>query len=339
MAAVLPVYAPRALLRAHGILPVEVWGPPGVPSAGGASHLQPYVCSIVRNALSFFMGGGLDAVDIVLVPHACDSLQGLGSILLDFVKPKQPVLPFYLPRSSGEGAARFLVEELKRLQAHLEEISGRSSTPEEMTNWVVAEEETDALVSELYGARRHLSLSNTEFYRIVRAREYLPCEGFAPLARWALDLRQASPAAGVPLLISGVVPEPMRLMQALDERGAQVVADDLLCGARRVCPPGRSRLPLERIAEGWRAGPPDSTRGSSVAKRREDLLRRVEMSGARGVVFYIVKFCEPELFYLPHLRSALQEKGIPSVVLEVDLNDELSQQMLTRLDALLEMIA
>jgi len=63
------------------------------------------------------------------------------------------------------------------------------------------------------------------------------------------------------------------------------------------------------------------------------------MSGARGVVFYIVKFCEPELFYLPHLRSALQEKGIPSVVLEVDLNDELSQQMLTRLDALLEMIA
>jgi benzoyl-CoA reductase/2-hydroxyglutaryl-CoA dehydratase subunit BcrC/BadD/HgdB len=107
IAAVLPVFAPRALLRAFGFLPVEVWGPPGIPIAGGGSHLQPYVCSIVRNTLSFLLSGGLDATDLVLVPHACDSLQGLGSILLDFVKPRQPVLTA-LPSAQQRRAGRRL---------------------------------------------------------------------------------------------------------------------------------------------------------------------------------------------------------------------------------------
>jgi benzoyl-CoA reductase/2-hydroxyglutaryl-CoA dehydratase subunit BcrC/BadD/HgdB len=64
----------------------------------------------------------------------------------------------------------------------------------------------------------------------------------------------------------------------------------------------------------------------------------VEGSGARGVVFYVVKFCEPELFDLPDLRRELQEAGVPSMTVEVDLNDPLSQQIRTRLEAFLEMI-
>ncbi len=52
VAAVLPIHYPRALLRAFDILPVEVWGPPPVDATRGSAHLQPYVCSIVRNALA-----------------------------------------------------------------------------------------------------------------------------------------------------------------------------------------------------------------------------------------------------------------------------------------------
>jgi benzoyl-CoA reductase/2-hydroxyglutaryl-CoA dehydratase subunit BcrC/BadD/HgdB len=338
IAAVLPVYAPRALLRAYGFLPVEVWGPPGIPLAGGASHLQPYVCSIVRNALSFLLSGGLDATDIVLVPHACDSLQGLGSILLDFVKPRQPVLTLYLPRHGGGSAGTYLAAELQRLAGELQAISGRAPGPSELLAHVTAEEEADGLLAQLHSARRALPLGNVDFFRLTRSREYLPLEPFMRSARQALALHQESPFGGKALLISGVVPEPMQLLQALDERGARIVTDDLLCGLRRLCPPGRSRDPFVRLAESWQSGPPDSTRGSSLEARREYLLRLVETSGAQAVVFHLVKFCEPELFYMPSLRKALLERGIPSVVIEVDLNDELSQQSITRLDALLEMI-
>ncbi len=338
VAAVLPVYAPRALLRAYGFLPVEVWGPPGVAASDGASHLQPYVCSIVRNALSFLLSGGLDSTDLILVPHACDSLQGLGSILLDFVGPRQPVVPLYFPRSQGAGASRFLVAELRGLDAQLRKISSRAPTSDEILQFVVEEEFADRLLLELHAHRRNLPLTNADFYRLVRAREYLPREEFETAAGWALANRRPEPATGKKLLFSGVVPEPVSLMSALDERHVLVVGDDTLCGCRRLCPPGQSQDPFERLAQSWLGGPPDSTRGSSMGERADFLMRQVESSGAGAVVFYLVKFCEPELFYLPTLRKALQRKGLPSVVLEVDLNDALSQQMLTRLDALLEMI-
>src|SRR5512141_669326 len=56
IAAVLPIHSPRALLRAYGYHPVEVWGPPGVDVSTGASHFQAYTCSIVRNGISFVLG-------------------------------------------------------------------------------------------------------------------------------------------------------------------------------------------------------------------------------------------------------------------------------------------
>jgi len=125
IAAVFPIHYPRSLLRAFGFLPVEVWGPPGVDTSSGATHLQAYVCSIVHSALSFLLSGGLDVADLLVVPHACDSLQGLGSILTDLIPCRQPVIPIYLPRGRRESDLDFLsikVEEQqpgKRFQINL----------------------------------------------------------------------------------------------------------------------------------------------------------------------------------------------------------------------------
>ncbi|UCF61317.1 MAG: 2-hydroxyacyl-CoA dehydratase, partial [Anaerolineaceae bacterium] len=110
IAAVLPIHYPRALLRAFNILPMEVWGPPRVDVSYGSAHIQPYVCSIVRNALSFILTGGLDVADLIMIPHACDSLQGLGSILLDFLPPKQPTMPLYIPRGDSRRGETFLAD-------------------------------------------------------------------------------------------------------------------------------------------------------------------------------------------------------------------------------------
>ncbi|MCP4623302.1 MAG: 2-hydroxyacyl-CoA dehydratase, partial [bacterium] len=95
IAAVFPVHYPRALLRAYGILPVEMWGPPGVDLTLGDAHLQSYTCGIARHGLSFLLGGGHDKVDMVLAPHCCDTLQGLSSILRDFVAPRKPTFMLY----------------------------------------------------------------------------------------------------------------------------------------------------------------------------------------------------------------------------------------------------
>lgn len=338
IAAVLPIHYPRALLRAFGLLPVEVWGPPQVNAAYSAAHLQPYVCSIVGNALSFLYSGGLDVADVIVVPHACDSLQGLGSVLLDFVRPRQPVFPFYLPRGRRESDLQFLADECRALYRGLAEVTGRSPSDDDLMESIRREEIADHLLAELHRQRPTLPLSNRPFYHLVRAREYLPAEAFAELARAALDLPAADPGDGVPILLSGIVPEPMALLDALTEMNAVVVADDLACCGRRLYPAGSTDDPFRRMAERILNGPPDCTRGSPIAERLQHLIGLARRTGARGVVFYDVKFCEPELFDLPLLRKGLQEAGLPSVTIEVDLNEPLSHQTLTRIEAFLEMV-
>ncbi|MBI4787460.1 MAG: 2-hydroxyacyl-CoA dehydratase [Chloroflexi bacterium] len=338
VAAVFPIHYPRALFYAFDILPIEVWGPPKMDPNLGAAHLQPYICSIVRNALAFQLSGGLDSADILVVPHACDSLQGLGSILIDFIHPKQPVLTIYLPRGNRESGLEFLADEFRALYRQLAEITGCQPSDAELMASIRADERADQLLAQLHRQRRTLPLAQLELYRLIRSREFLPVEDFCKLAESTL-MTAASANGGIPIIHSGYVPEPMEMLRALSESGGLVVADDLACCGRRVYPPGTSDDPFVRMAERILNAPPDSTRGSPIQDRLEHLLRMANDSGAKGIVFYNVKFCEPELFYLPTLRKGLESAGVPSLVVETDVSDPLTHQVVTRLEAFLEMIA
>jgi len=339
IAAVFPIHYPRELFRAFGLLPVEVWGPPGVDQALGAAHLQPYVCSIVQNALSFQQSGGLEVAEVLVVPHACDSLQGLGSVLIDFIKPKQPVLPLYLPRGRRQSDLVFLTAELRAMYEQLESITRRSPSDHELMASILREEQADGLLIALHQQRSELPLSDMNFYRLVRSREYLPAEQFMLLAEevlaWADTDRKEG---GIPILLSGLVPEPMEILNVLNNAGAWVVADDLACCGRRQYPPGESADPFTRMAERLLYSPADSTRGDSIAVRQRHLLKLVLQSGARGVVFYEIKFCEPELFDLPLLRQALASEEVPVTTVEVDLNEPLPERIITRLEAFVELL-
>jgi benzoyl-CoA reductase/2-hydroxyglutaryl-CoA dehydratase subunit BcrC/BadD/HgdB len=338
IAAVLPIHYPRSLFRAFDILPVEVWGPPNVNSNLGSRHLQPYVCSIVRNALSFLQSGGLDVADFLVVPHTCDSLQGLASIMIDFITPHQPVLPIYLPRGMRESDLVFLADEFGCLYKQLAESTGRHPNDDDLMASIVREEAADALLDQLYRQRTHMPLGDLDFYKAIRSREYLPAQQFAEFAQELLATTTTQPSLGTPLLISGIVPEPMELFSVISEIGGRVVADDLACCGRRRYPAGKSEDPFRRMAERIIFAPPDPTRGSSIAARSHHLVNLAESTKAQGVIFYDVKFCEPELFDLPELRSALRQAGFPSLAIEVDISDPLPDQIRNRLESFMEML-
>ncbi len=339
VAAVFPIHYPRALLRAFGILPMEVWGPAGVNTTPGDAHLQAYTCNIIRNGLSFLLSGGLDEVDLILVPHGCDSLQGLGSVLLDFIKPRQQVLTLYLPRGDANDAGRaigFFADEFRSLYKSLSAITGRKPSEPELLSFIAQEEAADQQRSVLFQQRLRLPLTDREFYRVLRSREFLPAEEFVRLAQETLQQKVEASHSGVPIVLSGIVPEPMEVLDAIWRAGGIVVGDDLLCSGRRLYPPGKDEDPFRCMAENILLAPPDSTRGSSVQERIEHLQKLCEDTSARGVLFYNVKFCEPELFYLPQIRKSLSGRGIRSVEMETDLSERLPDQMMTRIEAFLE---
>ncbi len=339
VAAVFPVHHPRALWRAFGVLPVEVWGPPGTDTTLGDGHLQAYTCGIVRGGLSFVLSGQADDADFFVLPHACDSTQGLGSLLLDFVRPGKPILPFYVPRAEGPVAVEYLAREIGRLADKVATIVGSSPTDAELLEAVHVEEAADGRLRALHQARARLPLSGREFYRVVRAREYLPPLAFVELAAEVLASAGDRADGRTPVIVSGMLPEPMELFDTLERVGLTAAGDDFTCTGRRLYHPGTGDDPWSRIAQSMLSGAPDATRGVSVQARIDHLLGLARATGAKAAIFHEVKFCEPEAYYLPQVRKALEAEGIRSIAVEVNPLEPLPDQVVTRLEALAETLA
>jgi benzoyl-CoA reductase/2-hydroxyglutaryl-CoA dehydratase subunit BcrC/BadD/HgdB len=244
--AVLPIHYPKELLTALDLLAVEVWGPPGAPRGDAAGRIQAYVCAVVRNALAFLASGGADAVDAALFPHTCDSIQQLATLAADFGGWGKPTLTFLHPKDHGRPSARrFLAEELRALASRLEEVAGRRLDPERLAAAIRLHREIDAHRAALLDGRATLPLDDRELYALLRRGEWLwPAEHLAELAAARTRLGTGSPPAGVPVLVTGYVPEPMSLFDSLESAGAFVVVDDYAAVGRRLQPRPPARVPV-----------------------------------------------------------------------------------------------
>jgi benzoyl-CoA reductase/2-hydroxyglutaryl-CoA dehydratase subunit BcrC/BadD/HgdB len=130
------------------------------------------------------------------------------------------------------------------------------------------------------------------------------------------------------------------MVSLLDELGVRIGEDDLMnCGRRLLVPPSSAEDPFEAMADSYFAMPPCSTKDSPVEDRLNYLLEKIERSKARGVIFNTVKFCEPELFDIPQLVEGIKRRGLATLVIDSDLNQGLSGQMRTRIEAFVEMIS
>ena len=86
------------------------------------------------------------------------------------------------------------------------------------------------------------------------------------------------------------------------------------------------------------AAPPCPTRATDPDVRLRHLEALLDRSGARGVLVHVVKFCEPELFDVPAIRRTCAARGVPLLYLEGELEASLSGQVVTRLEAFVEMV-
>jgi benzoyl-CoA reductase/2-hydroxyglutaryl-CoA dehydratase subunit BcrC/BadD/HgdB len=198
-----------------------------------------------------------------------------------------------------------------------------------------------SVIRELYALRAKglLDASNFEFYQVIRQGEFLHPDDFIPLLNAFLGASRGQRASETSVILSGVLPNPPEILGLLDELKIRVGDDDLLgCGRRLLVPPSQIRDPFESLAERYFRMPPCTTRNSPIIERLENILTKIEDSNARGAIFCMVKFCEPELFDIPHLIEGLKKKGLPSLVLDSELNQGLSGQLATRIEAFVEMI-
>jgi benzoyl-CoA reductase/2-hydroxyglutaryl-CoA dehydratase subunit BcrC/BadD/HgdB len=340
--AVLPIHYPKEILTALDILAVELWGPPGEPRGPDAGRIQAYVCAVVRNALAFLAAGGADMVDGVLFPHTCDSIQNLASQAPDFGGWGRSVFRFIHPKGGDRPSSRaFIKRELQFLAGELEPFAGKPLDPLTLRLAIELHAKIHRSRAQLLDERARLDMDDTALYTLLRRGEFLwPEDHLAELRQAERSLRDGPVQHGAPVMVTGIVPEPMTIFSALNEAGAWVVADDYAAVGRRVV---REVLevaddPFDTMVELQFAGPPCSTRTIEQLGRVDHLEEVYDRSGASGLIIHMVKFCEPELFDVPLIRRRFEARGVPVLFMESELERDLAGQAVTRLEAFVEML-
>ena len=339
---VLPVLYPRELLTAMDVHAVELWGPPGPPRSTDAGRIQSCVCAVARNAFAFLASGGGTDADAVLFPHTCDSIQALATLTPDFGGWEKPAFRYLHPKGEDRPAARkFVRSELNSLAEGLSRLTGSPLEIPRLQAAISLHSRIDRLRGALLARRPFLSMTDGALYRTLRRGEYLwPGDHLEELEAAAREFREERVQRGVPLMITGYVPEPMSLFDHLESAGAFVAADDYAAVGRRVplspLPDGDD--PFDRLSRMPFLMPPCPTRSADLQSRLEYLASLYRRTGAAGLIVHVPKFCEPESFDAPAILRAFSEMGAPVLLLETGLEKEMPAQAVTRLEAFMELI-
>lgn len=344
---VFPIFNPAPLLTALDVQAVELWGPPGTPRGPEVGRLQAYVCALARNALAFVASGGAREVDGFLYPHTCDSIQGLATQIPDFGGAEQPALRLRLPKGEDRPSARtYLRRELLHLVTGLERITGRILDRDRLVWALDLHARIHRARATLLDRRDRVRLEDRALYELLRRGEFLwPEDHLVELEAEVARMADAPVVSGVGLLLSGIVPEPMGLLDALSEAGAYVAADDFAAVGRRVVRTAGApaaddpRDPVDWLVDWFFDLPPCPTRASRVDGRLAHLEGIATRGKCQGMILQAVQFCEPELADVPGLRRRLAERGLPVLVLDSELEADLSGRAVTRIEAFVEMVA
>jgi bzd-type benzoyl-CoA reductase N subunit len=335
-------YAPEEIIHAAGALPVRITGENRVTSKSGA-HLQSYCCSLARTGLDMALTGDLEFLDGTVFVHTCDTMQRLSDIWrlnAGYAFHGDVVLPV---RFEGDAALEYMREELasfrKRVSDNIGPV-GDSALAESIRLYNRNRE----LLAELYRLRREdpgIIPSDEALWLVASSALIEKSEHNAMLEEALAGLKGSGPESDgkVRLFAAGSVMDQWDFLKMVEEVGGTIVDDDFCTGHRYFDAEVPVDVdPIEGIARRL------TDRGSCPCKylpsgdRANRLLGRIGESGARGAIFFQFKFCDPHSFDYPYIKKALDEEGIPSLHLEIEHDSVSTEQLRTRVEALLETI-
>ncbi|OFW57486.1 MAG: hypothetical protein A2W01_11370 [Candidatus Solincola sediminis] len=335
-------YTPEEILHAAGLTPIRLMGSVRTISHADA-HLQAYCCSLARTDLDMALAGELDYLEGAVFVQTCDTMMRLSDIWrrnTSYPLHADLVLPV---RMGEDTSLPFLEGEVRRLRKTVEDYVGHGVWDDSLEESIHVYNRNRHLLNRLHDLRANKPgiIDALSAMAVATAGFWMKKEEHNQLLHTlleSLEEEQPQSEAKTPLLVSGGICSTPDLFELVAELGADVVEDDLCSGRRYYEDLVETNMsPDEGLARRmWRRNNCPS-KHQTQEDRAARLLKSAGESGAEGVVFYVQSFCEPHLFDIPDLRKRLQDEvGLPSLVLESELQSFSRGQMRTRLQAFIE---
>lgn len=343
-----PMNFPSELVHASGALPVIVQES-RTSITEGRSLLPEFYCSYTRSVADQAAIGELDVFDaFVLVDH-CVQLLGAADVIR-WAKPEKPMHFAQFISSMDDPWSRNQVEDkVSAMRREVEEIVGAPVTAEALSSSITAFNENRRLLRTFFDLRRtgRLRIPASRLQTLVKSSMVMDIEENTALVRRLLegiDPQTPAPDQLVRLHLSGHFCAPPRteLLDLLEECDVVVVNDDLYHGSRYISTDvPEDADPFAALAAWYldrNASAPCATRVQRNVDWQSYLIDSLEESRAEGVVTLMAKFCEPLMLYYPELRKALNDRGIPELLIETEHEGLAAGTIRTRVETFVERI-
>jgi len=348
-----PLYPPLELFHCLGIMPVTLWDiKESIRKVKKSDqHLQAYACSVARRLMEFLLAEGSKELDGLFMYNACDTLRNLPEIITCGLAETGRALPVFkmhvpmVPREQTQ-ARDYLRARIETLIRELEKIYQVTFSPEKFRQSVALYREIRKLCKELEKLVADGRMSYGEFSGIIRQGWSAPPEQQLLALQKILQQKRPSARRDLPgkargrVVVSGILPPPASIIQALEKAGLTVVGNDIASQTRALCyTPDAADDPADYYADFYDNHYPCTTLLYTADRRVTAIKELVLAAGAQGVVFIGEKFCENEFFEFPHLTRIFKEMGVPTLFLEVSIDDdEHAGAYITRIETFAEML-
>ncbi len=335
-------FTPEEFILAAGAHPFRIFGESDSLS-GADAHIQAYGCSMVRGMLEDGLSGKLNFLDGVVFPHACDSIQRLS----DIWRLNIPSLHFdvLLPVKLDTPLAKsYFVKVLERFRKDLEQALNVAISETALKESIVLMNRLRRYLIRLYTLQSEKPgiLSGSDLSAVVKACMVMDKQeavnGLSELITAVEDMSFTGKKVKR-LLISGSVCSHPDIYEMIENKGAVVVWDDLCSGSRYFEGlANEDTEPVQAIAGRFTERYVCPAKHLGVKFQMENLKKLVKNHHVDGILFMLLKFCEPFSFDYPDIKTELEKMEIPFLLVEMDRHNEVDEQMRTRIDTMLEIL-
>jgi benzoyl-CoA reductase subunit C len=337
-------YVPEEILYAAGVLPVRILGS-HEPQDVTEPHIFGMFCPFCRDCLAQGLKNRFSYLDGLMIAQSCLHIR---QAYTSWQKHRPVGFSYYLNmphKVQSPRAARFLAGELAGFRKAVEAWTGTAITDERLAEGIEVMNRSRSLMRRVYDLRREdpPPLTGAEALEAVLAMQVADKREHSALVEEllaGLPARDAPPGSGgARLLLVGSEDDDLEFVRMVEKAGGTIVTDDHCTGTRYFWNDveANGQPPLEAIADRYCARPPCPTKDWEERTRIPHILALARDWRCRGAIVVQQKFCDPHELDIPAIRQALEQAGVPTLFLELDVTVPVGQFRI-RVEAFLEML-
>lgn len=339
-------FTPRDLILAAGALPVCLCGSTRKTIPSAETILPSNLCPLIKSSVGYILTNScpfFSMADMIVAETTCDGKKKVWELIAD--RKPQHILEL-TQKVEEEEAWEHWLSEVRKLRTRLEELYDREITDEDMKEAIESMNEERRLLREVMelGAESRPVISGLEMGRLRYRVSGMPRhrEQLRELHK-ALEERKRSglfaARENTPRVIVTGCPMSegtLKVVELIEEAGGIVVAQETCSGYKPLDPVSTEGDPLTEIARKHFRIPCSCMTPNTG---RLDMLRDIAVRfGAGAVVDLVWQACHTynvESFRIS--RLAVDELDLPYLKVETDYGPSDREQIMVRVQTLLEM--